>query len=209
MRLTKLAALTVVALYLAGCGGGNDSIEAGSSQAAAPEAEGQPPTTLLSREDVQKQPPGSARAAVMNLLYWAQWGNWPEVVAAYEPRIRSVAEDTRIMGTYQQQRGSLMTTRFSIRDQASTSRGRQFVAVEFTLGNGMKQSQSYLLVRRGGKWRISNDTFFQAAYRTYMQDVVQTAVAPGATKPAGAALRAAAAAAESLRAAVVAPERDP
>lgn len=206
MRLTLTAALIAAALLAAGCGGDSDNAKSTVPQAAASGDEPAPAPTLLARKDVQKQAAGSATGAVMNHLYWAQWGNWPEVVAAYEPRIRKIAGDTRIIGTYQQQRSSLMTTRFNIRDQFQTSRG-QFVAVEFVGPRGETQSQSYLLVKRGGKWRILNDTFFENAYRTYVQGVVQNTVAPNAKKPSKAAVDAANSAAESLRSALVPRQR--
>ena len=205
-----MAALIVAAVSVAGCGGGNDNAGSTVSQAGASgDDEPAPAPALLARKDVDRQPTGSSTAAVMNLLYWAQWGNWPEVVAAYEPRIRGIAGDTKIIGTYQQQRSTLMNTRFTIRERAQTSRG-QFVAVEFQGSKGETQSQSYLLVRRNGKWRILNDTFFENAFRTYVQGVVQNTVAPNATKPSRAAVQSASAAAESLRAALVPrPRRSP
>jgi hypothetical protein len=112
--------------------------------------------------------PGSPEAAVQRLLYWARWGNWPMLVAAYHPRVLEAIKPSEIADTYSAQRQSLRQTRVVPVGSNPTPNGR-FLAVEMRSPDSVSY-ESYLLRKDGDRWLIVYDTYFDAAYGAFVQN---------------------------------------
>jgi hypothetical protein len=136
---------------------------------AAPSATQATRTAPLSADDPDGGArPGSPEAAIQRALFWARWGNWPSLVAAYHPRVREAIEPSGIANTYSAQRESLRQIRVRPVASRETANGL-FVAVAMR-GPDSVSYESYLLGREDGQWRILYDTYFDGAYGAFVQN---------------------------------------
>jgi hypothetical protein len=145
-------------------------------------------------QDIEKQPKDSAQRAVMQLIFWVQWGNLPAVVDAYDSRVVSGLGVTKITGTYDYLRPDLLTSRARI-TATRPSGGGQFVSVEFASTTSAPTRDGFLMRRRAGVWRVVYDTLLERGidgYTTSQQD-------PGDPTPSIAARRSGARAAQGYR----------
>ncbi len=180
-------ALAVVGAMLTGCGGsGSDQIVRTGTLPVARKADGTlasnpPPLTVA---DVEKEPAGSARRAVMQLIFWAQWGNLPAIVDAYDNRVVESVGVTRIVGTYDLIRADLLSSRPRIVAQRPTG-DAQFVAVEFSRAHRRPVAESFVVHRRDGAWRVAYDTLLGRN----IEGFVHAQQAPGDASPSAAVRR--------------------
>lgn len=170
-RALVLGLAAAPALTVASCGGSEtkgDSETANSPGSRATRADSRlrEAPTPLRRADLRTQRPGTARAAVLNLLYFAQWGSAPNIAAAYDPAIRAAIGVSNIVGTYSQQRAALLTSRPRILESRETRTG-SFVAVELLRADASPARHSFSLRRRLGRWRIVHDTLLEGGLENY------------------------------------------
>jgi len=114
----------------------------------------------LTVEAVERQPERSAQRAVMQLIFWAQWGNLPAIVDVYDSRIVDRLSVSKIAGTYDYLRPELLTSQPRI---ITTRRGGggDLVSVEFTRVRYPPARESFLMRRRDGAWRVVYDTLLE------------------------------------------------
>jgi hypothetical protein len=197
MRLKSLCAIVAAAALLAGCGGDGGSdrmVRTGKSEAkVGPDGRLTSNPDPLTLKDLARFKAGSPDKALMELLFWTQWGNLPSVVDAYDPRIVAAMGVSGITGAYSWLRPQVSTSKARViqrRRHGSTV----FLGVEFLTKDGPVR-ESFLLRRRGGQWRILYDTLLERALKGY----TETRVSGGALKPGHAAVRAGERAAQRYR----------
>lgn len=154
-----MAVLLLSAIAVGGCNTSNDS-RIVRTTAEQPETlpngrlKSQPsPMTLA---DVERHPAGSPQKAVMQLLFYAQWGSLPNVVEGYAPQVLRRVNAQDIAGAYAMQRPALVALLPRIVGVRKTKEGR-FVAVQF-VSTGPPQANSFLLQRTRGQWKVIYDT---------------------------------------------------
>ena len=194
--LTGVAALTLI---LGGCGGsGSDQMVRSGSTPVEQKADGTlsnnpPPLTL---EDVERQPAGSPERTIMQVIFWAQWGNLPAVIEGYDDRIIATLGVTPITAAFDHLRPELLTSRPRVVATRASSGGR-FVSLELASTRGAPVREGFLMFRRDGVWRIVYDTLLERA--TEAATIAQ--LAPGDPTPGTAARRSGARAAQLYRSA--------
>ena len=122
---------------------------------------------LLRLADLRRERPGSAEAAVLRLLYFAQWGSAPNLAAAYDPVVRERVGVSNIVGTYTQRRASLATSRVRIVERLDTRTGT-LISIELLRADAGPAHHSYSLRRREGRWRVVFDTLLEDGLGTYV-----------------------------------------
>jgi hypothetical protein len=148
----------------------------------------------LTLRDVGKQPDDSAARAVMQLIFWAQWGNLPAIFNIYDSRIAGTLGVSKIAGSYEYLRPDLLTSRPRI-IATQPSGGGEFVSLELTSTRGAPAREGFLLRRRGGAWRVVYDTLLERA----LNGSTIAELAPGDPTPSMSVRRAAARAAGLYR----------
>jgi hypothetical protein len=148
----------------------------------------------LTLRDVEKQPEGSAGRAVMQLIFWAQWGNLPAIFNIYDSRIAGTLGVSKIAGSYDYLRSELLVSRPRI-IATQASGGGEFVSLELTSTRGAPTREGFLLRRRDGAWRVVYDTLLERA----LQGATVADLAPGDPTPSESVLRAGARAAGLYR----------
>ena len=148
----------------------------------------------LTLGDVEKQPDGSAARAVMQLIFWAQWGNLPAIFNIYDSRVAGTLGVSKIAGSYDYLRSELLTSRPRI-IATQPSGGGQFVSLELTSTRGAPTREGFLMRRRNGAWRIVYDTLLERA----LDGSTIAELAPGDPTPSMSARRAGARAAGLYR----------
>lgn len=197
MRGNALAVLAAV-LFVIGCGG-DSNVDSEMVRTGTPTVEVRPDGTLtanpapLTLADVEGQPAASARRAVYELLFWGQWGSWPNVLDAYDPEVRATVGTRDLLGAYAVLQPQLVAAQAQI-VSAVLRRGRAIVLLELR-STSARQRESFLLRRRGASWRILSDTLLERGLRAYVTQRVDTG-----PNPSRAAARAGVEAAEKYRA---------
>jgi hypothetical protein len=176
--------LTSATLVVAGCGssgGQNQMVRTGQSQAAVG-ADGQLKRNPdpLRWSDVQRARKGSAPAAVTELLFWAQWGSFPNVVAAYDHDIVKTVGSSNIAGAFAAGRASLVATRPRINDVRPTRSGT-VVTVDLFSVAAAPSHESFVLRRRSGAWAVAFDTMLERNLAGYVQGRKQSLDDPAGT----------------------------
>jgi hypothetical protein len=157
--------VAVLGLALAGCGGSDSDqmVRSGTPQVEQ-KADGRLTSTPapLTVAEVEQQPGDSAQRAVMQAIFWTQWGNLPAVIDLYDDRIVDILGVARITGGYDYLRPELSTARPRV-VSTRTDHGGQFVSIELASTRGAPAQEGFLLRRRGGVWRIVYDTLLERA----------------------------------------------
>lgn len=161
------SSLLLLTVALAGCGE-RGSEEATRASGAAIRADGRltvdPP--LLSPKDITRQPAGSPQRRVVEQLFWAQYGNLPNVLAAYDSSVWSAVPPVEIVSTYQFLRPSLAVIAPKIR-VVKQSRTRGDVLVGFHARSAPPSQHSFSLRRVDGTWKIFYDTLLDRGLLQY------------------------------------------
>jgi hypothetical protein len=160
-----LVAAGAFCLTLGACGGqSSDQMVRSGTTPIERKADGTLSSTPspLTLRDVEKQPDGSAGRAVMQLIFWAQWGNLPAIINTYDSRVAGTLGVSKLAGSYEYLRPELLTSRPRI-IAAQPSSGGQFVSLELTSTRGGPAREGFLLRRRNGAWRIVYDTLLERA----------------------------------------------
>lgn len=164
--------LAAVSVFAAGCGGSATKRQAdgatvpnGSSTSKNGRLTEVPGPLRLS--DLRREKTGSARAAVLRLLYFAQWGSAPNIAAAYDPEVRARIGVSNIVGTYSQQRALLSTSRARFLESIETSTG-MFIAVDLLRADAAPAHHSFSLRRRLGRWVVVYDTMIESGLSAYV-----------------------------------------
>ena len=130
------------------------------------------PAPLLLKS-VEDQPDGSAEQAIIQMLFWAQWGSAPNVVDSYDPAIVAALGLPTLTGSYALLRPQLVASQ--IRFVEVKKSGRQvFVAVELT-SKTLPPARESFLMRRSSRglstvaWRIVYDTLLERGLNSYVQ----------------------------------------
>ena len=169
MRRLLAAGAVACGLGLAACGGsGTDQMVRTGTVPIEQKVDGRlaanpSPLTIA---DVDKQPAKSAQRAVLQLIFWAQWGNLPAVVAGYERRVVDGVGVTSIAGTYDYLRPQLLLSQTRI-TSTRPSGGGQFVSLELANTSGPPSREGFLMHRRNGAWRVVYDTLLESAVEGY------------------------------------------
>jgi hypothetical protein len=162
MRRELCVAAVALAVLVGGCGGsdsGSDRMvrtgEADPKAAADGRLTSNPaPLTLKSLDEVEE---GSPEQAVMTLLFWAQWGNIPAVVDAYDPQVIDALGVTAITSAYSWLRSSLVVSQPRLVSVKRTGENT-FVGVELRTTTDAPQRESFVMHRVGDEWRVRYDT---------------------------------------------------
>jgi hypothetical protein len=111
----------------------------------------------LSLADVGRYPDGSAARAVARILFWAQWGNIPGVLDAYDRRIVRRLGVAQMAASVGWVAPSLSATRPRVTGVTRSGRAT-FVGVELLTRNYAPGRESFLVARTGGRWKVVWDT---------------------------------------------------
>lgn len=170
MRLS-VAAVVAASLLVAGC-----SSDAGDSEMVRT---GQPTITVkedgtlsanpvpLTLADVQRQPRNSARRAVMEELFWIQWGSWPNIFDGYHPAVRRAIGAPNLTGGLSQLRSQLVSSRIRIVSSRLIG-GRASVQLELLSTTAAPSRESFVLHRSGGRWLIVSDTLLERGIKGFV-----------------------------------------
>lgn len=170
MRGIVATALTG-AVLLSGCGTGSDTnsqmVRTGTpkiTQRADGKLTREPsPLTL---QDVNRVEAG-VRRTVLEELFWAQWGSWPDIADGYHPQVRSAVGRENLTGAYSLLRAQLASSRprfASVR----FARGRATVQLELLTTTGRPSPESFVLRRVGKRWFIVSDTLLERGLKTFV-----------------------------------------
>jgi hypothetical protein len=124
----------------------------------------------LTLDQVRASPKGSPERTLFELLFWAQWGSAPNVVAAYTPEVVRAVGVANLSGAYGQQRATLLSSLPRITSVVTTSFGVA-VTVELLRRNTTPAPQSFTLRRVGGRWRVVYDTLLENGLAAYVQTI--------------------------------------
>lgn len=194
----RAAALCLIVVFaLAGCGedgstkseragGGSGTQASGGRLSSAPD-----PLTI---EDVRKVPQGTAQATVLRILFWAQWGNLPALVDAYDRRVVQRVGASEFTGAFAWLRPRLSSTRFRLLS-ARRSGDNVFVGLELATTDAAPTREGFVTRRVDGRWRVVYDTLLDQGLKGYVASI--TATSPRA--PNAKALRAGEKAAQAYR----------
>jgi hypothetical protein len=198
-RTLMLCAALAGAALISGCNSGGDSSGAMVRTGTVPVRT--TPSGRLTSEpspltlaDVGRFPVGSAQRAVMQLLFWGQWGNLPAVAASYDARVVQHLGESTLRETYDWLASSLVATRPLIAG-ARRSGPYTFVAVELLTKDNPPTHDSFLLRPVAGGWSVVYDTVLDRALNGYTTQ----RVAADPNHPSARAQRAGAAAAKAYR----------
>lgn len=200
MRAGPAAATIALALIATSCGSDRSSSEEmvrtgqrAPAQASDGRLESNPdPLTL---RDVARQPRGSARATVVEVLFWAQWGNLPAIVDRYTRQVVTEVGVPRFTGAWAWLRPQTASSLYRI-VLVRRNGARTFVGLESATTSGPKAREAFVLRRVAGRWRVAYDTMLDRGLEGHV-----TAITPDSSRgrPNGAAQRAGKRAAQAYR----------
>ena len=149
----------------------------------------------LSLTDVARYPAGSPERAVIQVLFWAQWGNLPAVVSGYDPLVVSRLGVSRITASYAWLFPTLVSARPRIVEHRRVGRNA-FVSVELLTRRYAPTRDSFLLrPEAAGRWRVVWDTLLARS----LSGITTERLSPNPDKPSFRVRRAAEAAAQAYR----------
>ncbi|MDQ3662246.1 MAG: hypothetical protein M3454_14555 [Actinomycetota bacterium] len=176
-----VVAVAVSASFLIACNAGdsdNRIVRTNKERPAAlPNGRLKSQPSPLTLADVAKQPADSPQRAVLELLFYAQWGSLPNVVSAYSPAVLRRVRANDIAGAYAQQRPTLATSLPSIVETRNTKDGR-FVAVRLTSTTGPPQLNAFVLRRFGDQWKVVYDSLLDSSLERFAQYQIDPSPAP-------------------------------
>lgn len=129
--------------------------------------------TPLTLADLRKQRRGSPAWCVLQLLFWAQWGSYPNLPTAYDPRVLARVGTASFTGAYAAIRPQLAASRPDILDVQQSPRGA-LVTLRFLTATGPPTRDSFLLRLRRGRWVVVFDTLLERALSTWAQSRIDT-----------------------------------
>ena len=192
-----LAALGATVLVLTGCGGSDtDKMVRTGTAPIARKADGSLASNPapMTMQDVRKQPEDSPQRTVMQLIFWAQWGNLPAIIDMYDPRVVTGIGTASITGGYDYLRPQLLNSLPRVVDARNSSGGR-FISLELTGTSGGPAREGFLLRRRNGVWKVVYDTLLERA----IEANTISELAPGDPSPSSRVMRSGVRAAERYR----------
>lgn len=130
------------------------------------------PNNLVSRAEVDKQPPDSVERAFLE--YWSdlQYQSWAEVAAYYEPAFRDSVGTAAIIGgkkingsSYPQLKPAIVR----VRDKGD------FTTINYSLVfiDGTKELASVTWRKDGGSWQLVYDSRLDAELKQYAENRVE------------------------------------
>ena len=162
MRRQLCAVAVATCLLVAGCGGsdsGSDRMTRTGEADPKATADGRlasnpAPLTLKALDELKE---GSAEQSIMTLLFWAQWGNIPAVVDAYDPQVLDSLGVSVITSSYSWLRPSLLVSQPRL---VSVKRAGEnvFLGLELRTTTGAPQRESFVMHRAGDQWQVRYDT---------------------------------------------------
>jgi hypothetical protein len=162
------AALGVLALPAAGCGGG------GSAPAAQLPG---PAQQILSRSDVTKYSAGTPQRALLQWWRDIQYSNLTGYMNGFQPRVRRVlARDANTAPGLRWFSGAVQTVRPSIVDtEQHGSRVVIYTNLDTRTAVGARhfvtstRAQAFSLVKKAGAWKLADDSFVQSTLPANLQ----------------------------------------
>jgi hypothetical protein len=133
----------------------------------------------MSYEEVARAKDGSPERAVLQLMFWGQWGSPQGVLAQYSPRAVRVAGADNIAGIYLANRDYLASTLPRIETIRSVGR-RRLVALRLLTLESPPRAESFVLTPSRHGWEILSDSFVESSLAGYVQGVKQKQLHPGA-----------------------------
>jgi hypothetical protein len=169
-RWALLAA--VLALACAGCGTNEATSPGTADKAPKQRADGRLAVdpAPLTFADIERRPAQSAERAVIELLFWAQWGSTPNLVAAYDPVVREALSTSWIGGAYAMRRPAIAVAQPKVERVEKTDLGT-VVTLRVLSRAAPPALHSFTLRRRGAYWRVVHDTFLEDALAAYVQTI--------------------------------------
>lgn len=185
----SIAVVLAAAVVASGCGssGGDSKMVRTGKPVVQVKPDGKlsanpAPLTLA---DVQKQPKDSAEKAMFELLFWAEWGSWPNVVDGYDPSIVASLGLDDITGAYSVLRPQLVAAQPRLLS-ALRRDGRVAVQIELLTTTSAPMRESFLLRKTDGRWRIVSDTLLERGLVAYVQQRTETDPNAAKASPRGA-----------------------
>jgi hypothetical protein len=175
LRFLSSALALVLVSVVAGCSVSNDKgsmVKTGPSPATV-KGNGRLSSEpgALSIADVKAQPKGSASARVIELLFWAQWGSIPNVMAAYDPRVPPRVGTSSFVSAYEFVRPQLVGARPKIIEESKSTAGT-LVTLRLLTTSFPPQRESFLLSHSRGQWLVVFDTLLERALTAWGQHEV-------------------------------------
>ena len=162
------AAVVLLALPAAGCGGGGS--------APATQSPG-PAQQILSRSDVTKYAKGSPQRALLQWWRDIQYSNVTGYMNAYQPSVRrGLATSATTAAGLRWFSGAVQTVRPSIVDtEQHGSRVVVYTNLDTRTPVGAKhfvtssRAQAFSLVKKAGAWKLADDSFVQSTLPANLQ----------------------------------------
>ena len=177
-----LATGAAVALFaMAGCGGDDGKVSRTGPSKPEELSNGQLDRrpTPLRIEDVANAKPGSPERAVLEVMFWGQWGSPQGVLAQYSPRVVRATGAQNIAGIYESNRDYLASTLAQVETTKAVGR-RRVVALRLLTEESPPRAESFLLTPAKDGWRIIYDSFVENSLAGYVQTAEQQARHPRA-----------------------------
>lgn len=123
--------------------------------------------------------PGSPERAVLDVMFWGQWGSPQGVLAQYNPRVLRATGARNIAGIYLSNRDYLASTLPQVETTKAVGR-RRVVALRLLTEESPPRAESFLLAPAKDGWRILYDSFVERSLAGYVQTAKQKARHPRA-----------------------------
>jgi hypothetical protein len=166
VRDPLIVAALSVGMIASGCSGDSGQtddariVRTGSSTVAIEDGRLTSAPTPVTFSQISEAGRNTAAAAVLSLYFLAQWGSIPSVVEMYHPRVKEALGAATIADGYVDQRTALLATQVVIRETAPTRLGTA-VTVDAYTTSAPPTRDSFLLVRRNGRWYVAQDTVLE------------------------------------------------
>jgi hypothetical protein len=193
---TLLVVALASASLLAGCNSGSEKMVRTGSQPARITADNRLDSdpSPLSLADVARFRAGSPQRAVMQLMFWAQWGNFPAIPDSYDSRVVRRLGIPRITDSYSWLAPSLVSAK--PRFVAYRRVGRDaFLGMELLTRQYAPTRDSFVLHPSSAGWKIVWDTLLARSLSGY----TTSRLVPNSGTPSLRARRAGDAAAKAYR----------
>lgn len=207
----SLAAVVVVALASAGCGGAKDTRPAFTdpsttmttgpsltqqSEPTAPAAPGQTRSDadsslgpFVTDQDIATTPPSSARRAFLEQYRLLQWEAFESALTYYDRPLVNAIGAARMIEAFKSQLTSFQAGKPMLQPEIQAD-GQTIVRYETSDVAGRVAVHSVTWRRRGGEWRATYNPVLDGGLKDSAQKQTQAAVAPTAPQTVGAAISA-------------------
>src|SRR5688572_22469264 len=164
----------LAAIALTACGGSSSTDEkkpaAVASAAQTPGLE--PPSTYAT--NARK---GTAGSATLNYLRYVQIGAIPPALLFYDGKVRKLVGINHLAGAMLAERAVLSPMKLSVRASEALPTGT-LVIVEGKTSGAPATTWSFILRRRGSRWRIAYDTLMEEQLRPWVIASTQDSIDP-------------------------------